>query len=225
VADQVKAKIQVIPHHHPGIPGMNVSILILAELSTTTLLIGGVAAFLFVFFMFVGIWAGRYRKVGPDEVMIVSGRKNELITPDGKKAVVGFRLVRGGGTFVWPIYEQVQTLSLKLIPVLLDRATVTAQDGARIEISAKGQIKIGSDEVSIMRAAQALAGKSSSEIGEAATLIVESSLRKLMPSQLATDVLRDSGVLSEKVQSTAQQPLTDLGLELVAFVITAANQA
>ena len=37
---------------------------ILAEIGTTTLVIGGVAAFLFVFFMFVAIWASRYTKAG-----------------------------------------------------------------------------------------------------------------------------------------------------------------
>src|SRR6185436_8876476 len=105
--------------------------LFLAEVGQVTLVICGIGAFLFVFFLFVGIWASRYRKVGPDEVMIVSGRKYEMITPEGKKTFAGFRIVRGG-TFVWPIYEQAQTLSLKLIPLTLDRLAITAQDGKRL---------------------------------------------------------------------------------------------
>src|SRR5213075_2233111 len=167
--------------------------------------------FLFVFFSFVGIWASRYRKVGPDEVMIVSGRKFQVITPEGKKGVAGFRIVRGGGTFVWPIYEQAQTLSLKLIPLTLDRVAIAMQDGERsetLEIRAKGQIKIKGDEVSVMRAAQALLSKSLSEIAEAANLIIESCLRKLIQGRaVAADVFRDAGRLAEQVQSAAQQRL------------------
>ena len=44
---------------------------ILAETpSQTIFVIGGIAAFLFVFFMFVAIWASRYTKVGPNQVLV-----------------------------------------------------------------------------------------------------------------------------------------------------------
>ena len=55
----------------------------LAELSTTSFVIGGIAAALFVFFMFVGIWASRYTKVGPNQVLVISGRKHQIMDPDG----------------------------------------------------------------------------------------------------------------------------------------------
>ena len=42
------------------------------------------------------IMLSRCVKVGPDQVLIVSGRKVQL--PAGR--CVGFRLVKGGGTFV-----------------------------------------------------------------------------------------------------------------------------
>jgi len=195
----------------------------LAEVSQVTLVIGGVAAFLFVFFLFVGIWASRYRKVGPDEVMIVSGRKYEMITPEGKKAFAGFRIVRGG-TFVWPIYEQAQTLSLKLIPLTLDRLAITAQDGKRLDVQGKGQIKIKGDDVSVMRAAQSVLSKSPSEIAEAASLIIESALRKLFHVRTADDAIRDADRLAEQAQSAAQKPLDELGLDIVGFAIVSVNK-
>ena len=49
------------------------------------------------------VWAHQYTKVGPNEVLIISGRKRR-----GK----GYRIIRGGGTFVWPFREKVQRLSL-----------------------------------------------------------------------------------------------------------------
>lgn len=38
---------------------------------------------LFVIFVFIITWASRYTKVGPNEVLIVSGRKKKVIDPDG----------------------------------------------------------------------------------------------------------------------------------------------
>ena len=84
---------------------MNSSIF-LADISTMTLVIAGVAAFLFVFFMFIGIWASRYTKVGPNQVLVISGRKHRIIDPDGTARDVGFRIVKGGGVFVWPVYRE-----------------------------------------------------------------------------------------------------------------------
>src|ERR1039457_7475944 len=47
-------------------------------------------------FAAIAIWLSRYTKVGPNQVLIVSGRKVQL--PDGR--FIGFRIVKGGGTFV-----------------------------------------------------------------------------------------------------------------------------
>ncbi len=90
---------------------------ILAELGTTTLVIGGVAAALFVFFIFFIIWASRYTKVGPNQVLVISGRKHRMVDPDGTAHEVGFRVVKGGGVFVWPVYEKVDILSLELLTI------------------------------------------------------------------------------------------------------------
>ena len=85
--------------------------------ATTTYVIGGVVAFLFVFFMFIGIWASRYTKVGPNQVLVISGRKHRMVDPDGTARDVGFRIVKGGGVFVWPVYEKVDILSLELLTI------------------------------------------------------------------------------------------------------------
>ena len=55
-----------------------------------------------------GVFRFRYKKAGPDEALIVYGRR-KLIgkkVRDAKGDVEGFRIVRGGGTFVVPAWEQ-----------------------------------------------------------------------------------------------------------------------
>ena len=69
----------------------------------------------------LALWAWRYTKAGPNEVLIISGRKRKVIDPDGRKRVVGYRLVRGGA-FVWPILERVQRLSLELLTIEVQTA-------------------------------------------------------------------------------------------------------
>ena len=51
-------------------------------------------------------------KVPPNAVAIFSGRKHKL--PDGR--IVGYRMVRGGAAFRWPLLEQVDYLSLRALP-------------------------------------------------------------------------------------------------------------
>jgi flotillin len=65
------------------------------------MLIFVVAAMVLVTLLFAAVWASRYVKVGPNRVLIVSSRLHQL--PDGTRR--GFRIVRGGGTFVIPVIE------------------------------------------------------------------------------------------------------------------------
>ncbi len=69
--------------------------------------IGAVGAIFIVFFIFAGIWASRYTKVGPNQVLVISGRKRRFLDPDGTAREVGFRIVKGGGVFVWPVFEKI----------------------------------------------------------------------------------------------------------------------
>src|ERR1017187_8489801 len=87
-------------HQTPGI--MNTAIL--AQLDFIPKGFGtvvvAVVGILIVVFLFMAIWASRYTKVGPNQVLVFSGRKRKYIEPDGSVVTRGFRIVKGGGTFV-----------------------------------------------------------------------------------------------------------------------------
>ena len=55
------------------------------------------------------VFANRYHKVGPNEVLVISGRRRK----DGQ----AFRIVRGGGTFVFPAIERVDRLSMEVMTI------------------------------------------------------------------------------------------------------------
>ncbi|HMP81695.1 MAG TPA: flotillin family protein, partial [Verrucomicrobiota bacterium] len=69
-------------------------------------------ALIVVIFVFGRIWASRYTKVGPNQVLVISGRKHRMVDPDGTQREIGFRVVKGGGVFVWPVFEKVDIVSL-----------------------------------------------------------------------------------------------------------------
>ena len=89
---------------------------ILAEFSVMSVVMS-VGAILFVVFVFAIIYASRYKKTGPNEVLIISGRKRTITDPSGELREVGFRVVKGGGRFVWPVFEKVDILSLELLTI------------------------------------------------------------------------------------------------------------
>src|SRR6266571_9478355 len=134
--------------------------LFLADISTTTMVIGGVAAFLFVFFMFIAIWASRYTKVGPNQVLVISGRRHRITDPDGASHDVGFRIVKGGGVFVWPVYEKIDILSLELLTIdVQQEQDVYTSKGVPVRVDGVAQIKVKGDDVSIATAAEQFLSK------------------------------------------------------------------
>src|SRR5436190_22251456 len=95
---------------------MNIPIF-LGQIGTGTMVIAGVAVVLFVLFTMLAIWANRYMKVGPNQVLVVSGRKHRVVDPDGTTGDVGFKIRKGGGGFVLRVLEKVDLLSLELLTI------------------------------------------------------------------------------------------------------------
>jgi flotillin len=110
-----------------------------AEITDALKVVGGVVAVLFVFFIFAGIWASRYTKVGPNQVLVISGRKRKVVDPDGNTREVGFRIVKGGGRFVWPVYEKVDILSLEILTIDVQTPEVYTSKGVPVSRKSKSR--------------------------------------------------------------------------------------
>ena len=95
----------------------------------------------------------RYVKVGPNEVLIVSGIKHKARDAHGNKITVGYRMVKGGGTFVIPVFERVDRLSLELFTVDVNTPEVYTRLGVPVIVDGLAQVKVRSDDDSIRVAA------------------------------------------------------------------------
>src|SRR5664280_2704366 len=130
---------------------------LLAQLSFTQGGISIIAAVVIVIVVFLLLYMvfSRYTKVGPNQVLIVSGRKHQL--EDGSS--VGFRIVKGGGTFVLPIFEKVDLLSLELLTIDVQTPEVYTSKGVPVKVDGVAQIKVKGDDISISTAPEQFLGQ------------------------------------------------------------------
>jgi flotillin len=195
------------------------SLYIFGAIGQTTFVIGGVAAIVFVLFMFVAIWASRYTKVGPNQVLVISGRRHRSIDPDGTPRDVGFRIVKGGGVFVWPVYEKVDILSLELLTIDVQTPEVYTSKGVPVRVDGVAQIKVKGDDISIATSAEQFLSKGTEEIKNIAMQTLEGHLRAILGTMTVEDIYQNRDAFAAKVQEVAAGDMANMGLGIVSFTI------
>jgi len=177
-----------------------------------TFLIAGGAVL--VLFLMVSVFISRYVKVGPDEALIVAGRKKKL--PNGQ--VVGFRIVRGGATFVWPVFEIAKTISLRIMPLDVNSSAYTSQ-GVQVTVDGIAQVKIDSSQEAIATAAEQFLSLKEDEIKRIATQTLEGHLRSIVGNLTVEEINQNRDAFAQKVQELAASDLSNMGLRIISFTI------
>jgi flotillin len=195
------------------------SFLMLAEIGKIPLLIGAVAVILFVIVMFLGIWASRYTKVGPNQVLVISGRRRRIVDPDGTAGEVGFRIVKGGGVFVYPIIEKVDILSLELLTIDVQTPEVYTSKGVPVKVDGVAQIKVKGDDISIATASEQFLSKGTEEIKNIAMQTLEGHLRAILGTMTVEEIYQNRDAFASKVQEVAAGDMANMGLGIVSFTI------
>src|SRR5216117_2194187 len=195
---------------------------LLADLST--LLGGGWIPIVIVLLgvgAFVILWMvlSRYTKVGPNEVLIVSGKKHRYADPDGTVKTRGFRIVKGGGTFVYPVVEKVDILSLELLTIDVQTPEVYTSKGVPVKVDGVAQIKVKGDDISIATAAEQFLGKNTDEIRNIATQTLEGHLRAILGTMTVEEIYQNRDAFASKVQEVAAGDMANMGLGIVSFTI------
>ena len=179
------------------------------------LILFAVAGVILWVFVFAGIWASRYAKVGPNQVLIVSGRKYQL--PDGMS--VGFRIVKGGGTFVFPVIEKLDVLSLEVLTIEVPKCKVPTAKGAPAVVDCIAQVKIRGDDVSIYAAIEHFLSKKEEEIKQIVWLVLEKHLRSVCGNLSVEEIGQSLAACAAKVEAAASTDLGNMGVGIVSFTI------
>src|SRR3974377_2399391 len=150
-----------------------------------------IAGLALVFILAVYAVARRYKKVGPNQVMIIAGRKYKIKTPDGRTEEVGFRIRRGGGAFILPLVEKVDLLSLEIMTLDITTPEVYTKPGVPIIVDGAAQVNIGGTAQSIRTAAEQFLGKTPEQIKDIALQTVEGHLRAIIGTMSVEDIYKN----------------------------------
>jgi flotillin len=181
--------------------------------------VAAMLALLVTVIIIAALFANRYEKVGPNEVLVISGRKRRVVDPDGKTRDVGFRIVKGGGVFVWPIFERQDKLSLELLTIDVQTPEVYTSKGVPVKVDGVAQIKIKGDDISIATAAEQFLSKPTEEIKNVAMQTLEGHLRAILGTMTVEEIYQNRDAFASKVQEVAAGDMANMGLGIVSFTI------
>jgi flotillin len=176
--------------------------------------IGGVV---FILFAVIFAYSNRVKKVGPNRALIISGRGEGR--QDSSMMKSNFRIVTGGRSFVWPILERVDDLSLEIITIDVNTPDVPTSEGVPVTVDGVAQIKIGSDEASIRTAAIQFLSRTEEQIKHVAHETLAGHLRAILGTLTVEQLYRDREAFAQKVQEVSGEDMANMGLDIVSFVI------
>ncbi|HKQ60630.1 MAG TPA: SPFH domain-containing protein [Candidatus Polarisedimenticolaceae bacterium] len=172
-----------------------------------------------VFFILILAVAKRYKKVGPNQAMVISGRKHRMRLEDGSTDLTGYRIRKGGGAFIFPLLERVDILSLEVMTLDITTPEVYTKPGVPIVVDGVAQVKIRGDEGSIRTAAEQFLGKTVDQIKEVALQTVEGHLRAIIGTLSVEEIYRNRDQFAGSVQEVAVSDLANMGLVIVSFTL------
>jgi flotillin len=169
--------------------------------------------------LFALLVAKQYKKVGPNEALIISGRKKTVTAPDGTKIKVGYRYRLGGGTFVMPFLETIDTLPMEVVPLSIRTPEVLTHGGVPILADATAQVKIDSTESAVVIAAEQFLGIGKDGIREVAMNVLEGRMREVIGTMTVEEIYRGRAEFNAKVIAAARADFAKMGLVLLAFAL------
>lgn len=171
-------------------------------------------------FLLIAYFAGRYEKVGPNEVLIVSGRVTTYQAPDGQRVAKNFRIFHGGGTFVWPVRERVDRLSLELMTLEIRTPEFYTKFGVPIIVDGIAQIKVRSDDpTALITAAEMFLSKTRTEMNEIALQMMSGHLRSVISTLPFEEIHSSPETFAQTVQRLTAEDLANMGIQVISFTI------
>lgn len=184
--------------------------------------IGAIALFglLFVIIGLGAFYSSRVKKVGPNQVLVISGREQKRVNPvTGEPETVHYRIVAGGRAFIMPVIERVDDLSLELMTIEVSTADVYTLEGVPVTVDGVAQVKIGSDEISIATAAERFLSKSQAEVKHVAHETLAGHLRAILGTLSVEQIYKDRDAFAQQVQEVSGHDMRNMGLSIDSFVI------
>ena len=187
-------------------------------ISISSLILAGAIIVVLAFVLVV--LAKQYRKVGPNEVLIIAGgRKRTIVGPDGVKVKVGYRYRLGGGTFVLPFLETVYRLPMDVITLSIKTPEVLTHSGVPIMAEATAQVKVDSSDSAIRLAAEQFLGLGKEGIRDVSMNVLEGHVREVIGTMTVEQIYRDRQEFSSRVNEAVRPDFNRMGLIMLSFAL------
>jgi flotillin len=167
-------------------------------------IVAGVVLGTLLLFSFV---ARMFRKAGPNEAFVVYGFR-------------GTRVIKGGGTIVFPMFENFRSLSLELMSFdVAPQQNLYTKQGVAVTVEAVAQIKVRSDRESIATAAEQFLTKTPAQREGLIRLVMEGHLRGIIGQLAVEEIVKQPEMVADRMRGTCADDMNKMGLEVVSFTI------
>ena len=174
-------------------------------MTNEVILIAGSCVLLLI--VVLGIAARMYRKAGPNEALIVYGFR-------------GPRVVKGHGTMIFPMVENCRELSLELMSFdVAPQQDLYTKQGVAVTVEAVAQIKVRSDQASILTAAEQFLTKAPQQREGLIRLVMEGHLRGIIGQLTVEQIVKEPEMVGDRMRSTCADDMSKMGLEVISFTI------
>ncbi|PYP87441.1 MAG: flotillin [Candidatus Angelobacter sp. Gp1-AA117] len=155
----------------------------------------------------MGMAARLFRKVGPHEALIVYGWG-------------GKHVVNAGGKVIFPMVQTCRILSLELMSFdVAPQQDLYTNQGVAVTVEAVAQIKVKSDETSILTAAEQFLTKDADEREGLIRLVMEGHLRGIIGQLTVEQIVKEPEMVADRMRSTCADDMSKMGLEVISFTI------
>src|ERR1700729_2499815 len=167
----------------------------------------GAGLLLLLLIILAGSMARMYRKAGPNEALIVYG-------------IRGPRVITGHGTMIFPMVENCRELSLELMSFdVAPQQDLYTNQGVAVTVEAVAQIKVRSDQPSILTAAEQFLSKNPQQREGLIRLVMEGHLRGIIGQLTVEQIVKEPEMVGERMRNTCAGDMSKMGLEVVSFTI------
>ncbi len=174
-------------------------------MTNTIIIIVGLG--LLAIIVLMGLLAKMFRKAGPNEALIVYGFR-------------GPRVVKGHGTVIFPMVENCRELSLELMSFdVAPQQDLYTKQGVAVTVEAVAQIKVRSDQESILTAAEQFLTKTPPQREGLIRLVMEGHLRGIIGQLTVEQIVKEPEMVADRMRGTCADDMSKMGLEVVSFTI------
>jgi len=155
----------------------------------------------------LALMAKMFRKAGPNEAVIVYGFR-------------GPRIIRGHGAIIFPVVESARQLSLELMSFdVAPKQDLYTKQGVAVTVEAVAQIKVRSDNESILTAAEQFLTKTPPEREGLIRLVMEGHLRGIIGQLTVEQIVKEPEMVADRMRATCAADMSKMGLEVISFTI------